>query len=136
MARKNGCAGIVRRKGQWQRLSRKSTGWQLLGASWDRAVGFERPKGHRFPPIYYVVPLVSSLLVSSATAILVAALDLVDLTDALILALVVGLGYAAAVSVNNALTPTTPRPVLLGAVTGSYHVVGILVVTTILVLWR
>ncbi len=25
----------------------------LLGASWDRAVGFERPKGHRFPPIYY-----------------------------------------------------------------------------------
>jgi len=108
----------------------------LLGASWDRAVGFERPKGHRFPPIYYVVPLVSSLLVSSATAILVAALDLVDLTDALILALVVGLGYAAAVSVNNVLTPTTPRPVLLGAVTGSYHVVGILVVTTILVLWR
>ncbi len=57
-------------------------------------------------------------------------------TDALVLALVVGVGYATAVSAVNAVTPTTPRPILLGAVTGSYHLVGVLIAAAILVLWR
>lgn len=108
----------------------------LFGAAWDRAVGFERPADYRFPMIYYVVPLITSLLVSSATALLIAALDVVDPTEALLLALVVGIGYAVAVSVTNAVTPTTPRPLVLGAVTGGYHLAGMLVVTAILVLWR
>lgn len=108
----------------------------LFGAAWDHAVGFERPKDYRFPPIYYVIPLITSLLVSSATGVLVAALDVVAPIEALVLALVLAFGYAAAVSVTDAVTPSTPRPLLLGAVTGGYHVVGIFVVTAILVLWR
>lgn len=108
----------------------------LFGAAWDRAVGFEHPEGHRFPPIYFVVPLITSLLVSSATGVLVAALDVVAPMETLILALVLGFGYAAAVSVTNGVTPSTPRSLLLGAVTGGYHVVGIFVVAAILVLWR
>ena len=52
-------------------------------------------------------------------------------TDALVLGLVVGLGVALAVSVNNALTPHTPHPFRLGFITGGYHVVGIVAVTLI-----
>lgn len=105
----------------------------LFGAAWDSAIGFHRPRGHRFGLIYYVTPLVSALLVTVATAVLAYALDLEHLTDALLLGGVVGFGYAATVSVNNAITPHTPRPLLLGAVTGSYHVVGIVIVSVIIV---
>jgi len=36
---------------------------------------------------------------------------------------------AAAISVNNGLTPHTPRPFLFGAVTGGYRLVGIVMVS-------
>lgn len=108
----------------------------LFGKAWDRSIGFHREKGHRFGPIYYIAPLVGSVLVTVASAVLVQALGLEDLGDGLVLGLVVGIGYSAAVSVNNAVTPNTPRPLLLGAVTGSYHVVGALAVFTIVVALR
>ena len=108
----------------------------LFGAAWDRAVGFERPTGYRFPPIYYVVPFITALLATTATGLLVAALEITGLSEAVVLALVLGVGYAAAVSLTNAVTPTTPRPLLLGAVAGGYHVVGTLVVSVILSVWR
>lgn len=108
----------------------------LFGAAWDRAVGFERPAGYRFPPIYYVVPFITALLVSTATGLLMAAMDVTDLMEALVLGLVLGVGYAAAVSLTNAVTPTTPSPLLLAAVAGGYHVVGVLLVALILALWR
>ncbi|MBA3404988.1 MAG: DUF1761 domain-containing protein [Gemmatimonadaceae bacterium] len=105
----------------------------LFGRAWDTAIGFRRPKGHRFPPIYYVVPLISSFVVTVATAWLVSALDIDLLSDALLLALIVGIGYAVSISFNNALTPHTPRPLMLGAVTGTYHLLGIVMVSAILV---
>jgi hypothetical protein len=102
----------------------------LFGKAWDVAVGFDRPKGHRFGAIYYVTPLVSSLIVSIATDALIRALDLV--ADAVAFGVLVGIGYAAAVSVNNAVTPNTPRPLLFGTGTGGYHVVGIVLVSVII----
>ena len=104
----------------------------LFGKAWDMAVGFERPKGNRFPPMYYVVPLLSSLAVAMATAVLVHDLGITRLSQAVVLGLVAGIGYAAAVSFNNAVAPNTPRPVLLGAVTGGYHVCGIVLVALII----
>jgi hypothetical protein len=50
-----------------------------------------------------------------------------------LLGIIVGIGYAASISVNNAVTPHTPRPFRLGAITGGYHVVGIVIVSTIVV---
>jgi hypothetical protein len=100
----------------------------LFGRSWDRAVGFDRPRGHRFPARYYVTPLVSSLVVAVATAVLVEAVDVSTPADAAELGAVAGIGYAAAVSFNNAVAPNVPRPFLLGAITAGYHVVGVIVV--------
>jgi hypothetical protein len=105
----------------------------LFGRAWDVAIGHERVKGERFPPIYYVMPLISSVLITIATAWLIAATGSDELPEALVLAAVAGIGYAAAVSFTNAVTPTTPRPLLYGAVTGGYHVVGIALVAAIVV---
>ncbi len=52
------------------------------------------------------------------------------------LGLLVGGGYAASVSLTNAVTPNTPRPLLLSAVTASYHVVGTVAVSTLVVALR
>ncbi|KQR11889.1 DUF1761 domain-containing protein [Cellulomonas sp. Leaf334] len=101
----------------------------LFGTAWDTAIG--RTRGDRFSASYYVVPLVSSLLVTVAMSLLVGATRTDNLADALVLGLVVGIGVALAVSVNNALTPHTPHPFRLGFITGGYHVVGIVAVTLI-----
>ena len=101
----------------------------LFGAAWDTAIGYTR--GARFSAAYYVVPLVSSLLVTVAMDVLVAAAGVEQWADALVLGLLVGVGVALAVSVNNALTPHTPHPFHLGLITGGYHVVGIVAVTLI-----
>ena len=104
----------------------------LFGRFWDRSIGFERPKGNRFPALYYVAPLISACVVSLVAAVLLAALGVDDLVGALLLGLALGAGYAA-VSVTNAVTPHTPRPLLLGAVTGGYHLVGAVLACSVIV---
>ena len=105
----------------------------LFGRAWDGATGHRRGRGERVGTAYYVVPLVSALLVTVAMGVLLG-VGPGRTSDALALGLVVGLGVAVAVSVNNALTPNTPRPFVLGAVTGGYHLVGIVGVTLLLAL--
>lgn len=97
----------------------------LFGKYYDLALGFDRQKDYKWPAIYYISPFVNSLIVSIATAMLVYLLKIELLADAASLGLIVGVGYADAISFNNAVNPVTPRPLLYGAVTGGYHVVGI-----------
>lgn len=97
----------------------------LFGKYYDLALGFGRQKDYKWPAIYYISPFVNSLVVSIATAMLVYLLKIELLVDAASLGLIVGVGYAGAISFNNAVNPVTPRPLLYGAVTGGYHVVGI-----------
>lgn len=96
----------------------------LFGRAWDRAVGVTRDPGARFGPAYYVVPLVGAAGTAYALAVLVAATSTSEIPEAALLGLVVGLGVGAAVSFTNALTPRTARPLLYGAVTGSFHLVS------------
>lgn len=104
----------------------------LFGKAWDRAIGHTRDDDGGFSLSYYLVPLASSALVTLAMAVLLAAVRPPRLVDGLALGLVVGCGVAAAVSVNNALTPHTPHPFRHGFITGGYHLVGIVGVTAIL----
>lgn len=105
----------------------------LFGRAWDSALGHRRDPNSRFSPRYYLVPLISSLIVATATAMLAGALALDRISDALALGSVVGIGYGASVSLTNAITPTTPRPWLFAAVTGGYHLVGCLIVAMTIV---
>lgn len=104
----------------------------LFGRTWDRAIGYERPTGGRFALDYYLVPLASAILAAFAVGMILAALRPSSLGEALFIGLVIGLGVAFAVSMNNALTPHTPHPYLFGAVTGGYHLVGIVAVSAII----
>ncbi|MCB5274680.1 hypothetical protein BJG92_02217 [Arthrobacter sp. SO5] len=108
----------------------------LFGKAWDASLGFRRTKNQRFTVSYYVVPLICSLLVAVATAVLADALGLQHLADALLLGGIVGIGYAASASLNGAITPNNPRPFLFAAVTGGYHIAGSIIVSVIIVAMR
>lgn len=114
----------------WPGLLVGALAYFLLGAAWftplfgkqyDRAVGVVRRPDQRFGPIYYVMPLVGAVLATAALAALSAALDPTSVADAARLGLVAGLGFGVAVSVTNAVLPVVAKPLLLGAVTGGYH---------------
>lgn len=96
----------------------------LFGKAYDKATGVKRKKGQKWPPIYYIGPLISSILVVITTAILVYALDIKEFSNAIWLGNIVGIGYLASVSFNNAITPNMPKPLLFGLVTGVYHLFG------------
>jgi hypothetical protein len=84
-------------------------------------------------PIFIVGPALCSLVITIANAVLIYALDLSSFGDGLELSLLVGIGYLVANTVNIAINPNIPRPLLYGLISGTYHLVGILIVSTILV---
>lgn len=103
---------------------------------WDQGLGFNRPEGWKPGQKYYVVPFLGCLAVTLATALLLKATGTQSLADALTLGLIVAIGYAVATTGVMAVSPTTPKPALLAAVVGSYHVVGIVIVTAVLFAMR
>lgn len=108
----------------------------MFGKAWNASIGFKQPEGYKFSTASYVMPFVGSLVASIVTAILVYALDIQSLGDAALLGLIAGLGYAATVSLTNAITPTHPRPFVHGLINGGYHTLGISIVSVIIVAWR
>lgn len=83
-------------------------------------------------PIFIVGPAICSLIITVATAILMYALDIQTFGDAIELALVIGIGFLVANTVNIAINPNIPRPIHYGIISGSYHLACILIVSIIL----
>ena len=104
----------------------------VFGKAWEKSIGFDRPKEWKESTIFYVGPLIGCLVTSIATAILIYSLNIQSLADSVRLGLTVGLGYAGAVSITNAITPTAPQPLVHGLITGAYHVLGIIIVSAVL----
>lgn len=103
-----------------------------FGRLWDKALGFDRPENWKFGPLYYVGPLVGSLVATLATATLIYALEIATVGEAITLGLVGGVGYAGVASGVNAITPKIPKPLLFGAITGTYHMLCITLVALLL----
>ncbi len=104
----------------------------LFGKAYDKAIGVDRSKKQKWPLLYYIGPFVGTIITTLATATLIYTLKIENLWDGVVLGCIVGLGYAGAISFTNAITPNTPRPLLFGLITGSYHFVGIIIVSAII----
>lgn len=97
----------------------------LFGKAYDEATGVKRKRGQKWSAMYYIGPLINCTLVVLTTAVLIYALDIKQFSDAIWLGNIVGIGYLASISLNNAITPNMPKPLLFGLVTGVYHVFGV-----------
>jgi len=108
----------------------------LFGKIWDRAIGFERPARWKPAPIYYVGPLAGCLVAAAATNILVNFVNPTSLQGAVLLGVVIGIGFGATISGVNSISPTSPAPGTFTAVTGGYHFVGLLICALISYAWK
>lgn len=84
-------------------------------------------------PIFIVGPALCSLVITLATAVLMSALHIETIDAAIEFALIVGVGYLVANTVNIVINPNIPKPILYGIISGAYHLLGILIVCVILV---
>jgi hypothetical protein len=103
----------------------------VFGKTYDNSLGFSRPKKYKWQPIFYWMPLLSSLLVSFVIILLHLAIKPSNVTESLTIGTIVGLALLS-VSLNNAVTPITPKPLIYGAVTGFYHLIGSILVSVII----
>jgi len=113
----------------------------ILGALWF-TLFFSKPykrslgkENETLPnkPIFIVGPAVCSLIITITTAILIHSLNIQTMGAVLELSMLVGVGYLLANTVNIAINPNIPRPILYGIISGAYHLVGILMLSAILV---
>lgn len=83
--------------------------------------------------IFIAGPALCCLMITFASAILINALNIHSFGGALEFSMLIGVGYLFANTVNIAINPNIPRPILYGIISGSYHLVGILLISLILV---
>ena len=86
--------------------------------------------------IFIAGPALCSLIITITSAILMQALQIRTLGTAIEFAFVIGVGYLVANTVNIAINPNIPRPILYGAISGAFHLAGILIVSVILVVMK
>ncbi len=103
----------------------------LFGKAYDIGTGVKRFAKQKWPAIYYYGPFLSSLVVTASIGVILYALNIQSLADAITLGLLIGAGLAA-ISLSNAATPNMPRPVIFGLVGGSYHLVSAVIVSVII----
>ncbi len=84
-------------------------------------------------PIYIVGPAVCTLAITLTSTVLLYALNSTTYNDAVSFTVLVGVGYLVANTINIAINPNIPRPFLYGVITGSYHLIGTLLVSVILI---
>lgn len=103
----------------------------LFGRQYAAALG-RAPSAQSPGALFIAGPAVCTLVVTLTTALLLAALSVDTVDGSVVVALVVGVGYLVANTVNIAINPNMPRPLYYGAITGSYHLVGIVVAGLVL----
>jgi len=100
------------------------------------ALGNENRESPKPGAIFIVGPLVSSLLVVITTAVLLRALSIVELGDGIAFGLIVSIGYLVAQTLNIAINPNFPRPLLYTLINAPYFIICSVVAAIILTLWR
>lgn len=86
-------------------------------------------------PLFFVGPALCALVVTVASAGLMQLLHITTYGQAVAFAHYhyMGFGYLVANTINIAINPNIPRPLFYSLLSGSYHLVGILLASLILV---
>jgi hypothetical protein len=105
----------------------------LFAKPYAAALGRDSTPQPAQPALFYGGPAVATLFVVMTTAALMAALQINAIGDAVVFALVVGIGYLVANTVIIAINPNMPRPLFYSLISGAYHLVGIVVTALIVV---
>jgi hypothetical protein len=108
----------------------------LVPRQYVRALGREHlPAGEQqgSGPLFIAGPLVCSLVTVLASALLIAALGVTGVGDALLFGLITGLGYLVPMAFTIAINPAFPHPLRYGLLNAPYFLVSQLVASVLLV---
>ena len=108
----------------------------LFGKLYATALGREHDPKARPAPIFLVGPLVCSLATNTTSAVLMQALHIAALGDALLFGATIGAGYLVPTMTNIAINPNFPRPLMYAAINGPYFFLSSLLASSILLLIR
>lgn len=106
----------------------------LVGRTYLRVLGREGQEAPQSRTVDAVGPLVCIVVVVLTSAVLVAALQLTTVADAVVFGLVVGIGYLLAMTFQIAINPNFPHPLRYGALNAPYFLTTSLVTSLALVL--
>jgi hypothetical protein len=108
----------------------------LFGTAWARAGGIEIPEGQRPSPATYLVPLVASFIATIAAAMLARATGSTTFGEGIVLGLVLAIGFAFTLFWVESTFGNRPKPGTWFAITATYSILGILIATVIVTIWR
>ena len=109
----------------------------LLGRAWQRSIGWDPERTPpEMSPTTYIVPFLGYLVMSVAVGMLAAALGSDTLAEGIVLGLVLGVGLSLMHTLIDAtFDPNKPEPWTWFAINGSYHAIGLLIVSVIVSIW-
>jgi hypothetical protein len=107
----------------------------VFGKAWQRSSGITVEQGQRPGAAFYIIPLITCLLMTLATAMIAASTGSSTVGDAIVLGLVTGVGFAGSLSLLGSAFGNYPQPGVFFAITGGYHLVGLMGASLILTLW-
>ena len=84
-------------------------------------------------PIFIIGPAICTFVITITNALFIYALHINSISEAVELALIIGFGFLVANTINIAINPNIPRPILYGIISGSFHLMGITLVSIIIV---
>ena len=105
-----------------------------IGKAWVKAAAYESPTtGTLSTNAFYVIPLVTCLVMVTALALLAAAIGVGDLGAGITLGLVVGVGIAVPLLLTTAAFEfQKPQPFTWGLIDASYHAIGLTIAGAII----
>lgn len=104
----------------------------LFPKAYNRSLGRDPGAKPLGTPLFFAGPPLTSLVITITSAVLISALGIDTIGDALLFGLITGVGYLAANTLNIAINPNFPRPLHYAAISGGYNIVGSLIVSVIL----
>ncbi len=110
----------------------------LFAGPWQRSIGWDE---NRAPPqssaMTYVVPLVAYLVMAIAVGMLAAATGTGTFAEGIVLGLVLAISLSLAHTfVDASFSPEKPQPWTWFAINGTYHALGLVIMSVIIAIWR
>ena len=108
----------------------------LFGNAWMRSAGIQIREGQRPGVATYVVPLLAYFVATIAAAMLARATGSTTFGDGIVLGLVLGVGFGVTLYWVESTFGQRPRPSTWFGITAVYQLLGVLIATVIVTIWR
>ena len=108
----------------------------LFGNAWMRSAGIQISQEQRPGVATYVIPLIAYFIATIAAAMLARATGSTTFGEGIVLGLVLAIGFAVPLFWMESTFGNRPRPATWFAITAMYSVLGILIATVIVTVWR